>query len=53
MALCMDKDRVLEELSKTQRKRIRVLLKARKPALDESKKLMDTLERILSDLEDE
>jgi hypothetical protein len=53
MALCMDKDRVLEELSKTQRKRIRVLLKARKPALDESKKLMDTLERILSDLETE
>jgi hypothetical protein len=51
--LCTDKDRVLVELSKPQRKRIRVLLKARKPALDESKKIMDTLERILSDLEDE
>jgi hypothetical protein len=50
MALCMDENRVLKELSETQRKRIRVLLKARKPALDESKKLMDTLERILSDL---
>ncbi len=53
MDLCKDKDRVLEELSKRDRKRIRALLKARKPALDESKKLMDTLENILFDLEDE
>jgi hypothetical protein len=53
MDLCTDKNRVLEELSKKDRKTIRALLKARKPALDESKKVTDTLERILSDLEDE
>ena len=53
MDLCTDKNRVLEELSKRERKTIRALLKARKPALDESKKVMDTLEKILSDLEEE
>lgn len=53
VALCMDKDRVLEELSKAERKKIRTLIKARKPGLDEWKNLMDTFEEILSDLEDE
>jgi len=53
MALCTDKDRVLEELSKAERKRIRALIKNRKPALDEWKNLMGTLEGILLDLEDE
>jgi hypothetical protein len=53
MALCIDKDRVLEELSKAERKKIRALIKARKPGLDEWKSLMDTFEGILSDLEDE
>lgn len=53
MALCTDKDRVLEELSKAERKRIRALIKTRKPGLDEWKNLMDTLEGILSDLENE
>jgi len=52
-ALCTDKDRVLEELSKAERKKIRALIKARKPGLDEWKGLMDTLEGILSELEDE
>ncbi|MGB6063253.1 MAG: ankyrin repeat domain-containing protein [Desulfomonilaceae bacterium] len=53
MKLCTDKDRVLEELSKAERKKIRALIKARKPGLDEWKNLMGTLEGILSDLEDE
>jgi hypothetical protein len=53
MALCTDKDRVLEELSKAERKKIRALIKERKPGLDEWKKLMETFEGILSDLEDE
>ncbi len=53
MALCTDKDRVLEELSKAERKKIRALIKSRKPGLDEWKNLMGTLEGILSDLEDE
>ena len=43
----------LEELSKAERKKIRALIKARKPGLDEWNSLMDTFERILSDLEDE
>jgi ankyrin repeat protein len=51
--LCKDKDRVLEELSKAERKKIRSLIKERKPGLDEWKNLMDTFEGILSDLEDE
>ncbi len=51
--LCADKDRVLEELSRAERKKIRSLIKKRKPSLDEWKGLMDTLEGILSDLEDE
>jgi uncharacterized protein len=51
--LCKDKDRVLEELSRAERKKIRSLIKARKPGLDEWKNLMDTFEAILSDLEDE
>ncbi len=50
MALCTDRDRVIKELSKTERKRIRALIKARKPGLDDWKSLMDTLEGILSDL---
>ncbi|AFM26047.1 ankyrin repeat domain-containing protein [Desulfomonile tiedjei] len=50
MALCTDKDRLVDELSKTERKRIRALIKARKPGLDEWKNLMDTLEGILSGL---
>ena len=53
MALCTDKERVLEELSKAERKKIRALIKERKPGLDEWKKLMVTFEDILSDLEDE
>ena len=53
LALCRDKDRVLEELSKAERKKIRALIKERKPGLDEWKKLMVTFEDILSDLEDE
>lgn len=53
MALCTDKDRVLEELSKAERKKIRALIKERKPSLDEWKNLMDTFEGILSDLEGE
>lgn len=53
MDLCTDKNRVLLELSKRERKTIRALLKARKPGLDEWKHLMDTFEGILSDLEDE
>lgn len=53
MDLCKDKDRVLEELSKTQRKKIRALIKTRKPALDEWKGLMDTFEGILSSLAEE
>ncbi len=53
MALCKDKDRVLEELSKAERKKIRALIKERKPVLDEWKELMETFEDILSDLEDE
>ncbi|MBM3299953.1 MAG: hypothetical protein FJY85_08365 [Deltaproteobacteria bacterium] len=53
MDLCTDKDRVLEELSRAERKKIRALIKARKPGLDEWKNLMDTFEGILSDLEDE
>ncbi len=53
MALCIDKDRVLEELSRAERKKIRALIKERKPGLDEWKSLMDTFEGILSDLEDE
>ncbi|MDQ7785471.1 MAG: hypothetical protein RDU20_21490, partial [Desulfomonilaceae bacterium] len=51
--LCADKDRVLEELSRAERKKIRTLIKQRKPTLDEWKGLMDTLEGILSELEDE
>ena len=53
MALCTDKDRVLDELSKAERRKIRALIKTRKPGLDEWKNLMDTFEGILSDLEDE
>jgi hypothetical protein len=53
MALCSDKDRVLEELSKAERKKIRALIKSRKPGLDEWKNLMDTFEEILSKLENE
>jgi len=53
MNLCTDKDRVLEELSKAERKKIRALIKERKPHLDEWKGLMDTFEGILSDLEEE
>ena len=53
MALCTDKDRVLEELSKAERKKIRALIKERKPGLDEWKKLMESFEGILSELEDE
>lgn len=53
MELCKDKDRVLEELSKAERRKIRSLIKARKPGLDEWKGLMDTLEGILSALEAE
>jgi uncharacterized protein len=51
--LCTDKERVLQELSKAERKKTRSLLKQRKPNVDEWKSLMDTLEGILSDLEDE
>jgi ankyrin repeat protein len=51
--LCKDKDRVLEELSRAERKKIRSLIKERKPGLDEWKSLMDTFEEILSDLEGE
>ena len=50
--LCTDKERVLEELSKAERKKIRILIKERKPALDEWKNLMDAFEVILSDLEE-
>lgn len=50
MALCTDRDRLVEELSKTERKRIRALIKARKPGLDEWKNLIDTLEGLLSGL---
>ncbi len=53
MALCTDKDRVLQELSKAERKKIRALIKERKPGLDEWKELMEAFEGILSDLEDE
>jgi len=53
MNLCTDKDRVLEELSKAERKKIRALIKERKPHLDEWKSLMDTFEGILSDLEEQ
>ena len=53
MELCTDKDRVLEELSRAERKKIRSLIKARKPGLDEWKNLMDTFEGILTKLEDE
>ena len=49
--LCKNKDRVLEELSRAERKKIRSLIKERKPGLDEWKSLMDTFEEILSDLE--
>jgi hypothetical protein len=53
IARCTDKDRVLEELSEAEHKEIRALIKERKPGLDEWKKLMETFEVILSDLEDE
>jgi hypothetical protein len=53
MDLCTDKDRVLEELSKAERKKIRALIRERKPGLDEWKNLMDTFEGILSDLEND
>lgn len=53
MALCTDKNRVLQELSKAERKKIRALIKERKPGLDEWKRLMETFEVILSDLKDE
>ena len=42
-----------EELSKAERKKIRALIKERKPGLDEWKKLMESFEGILSELEDE
>jgi hypothetical protein len=53
MALCTDKHRVLDELSKAERRKIRALIKARKPGLDDWKNLMDTFEGILSDLEND
>jgi hypothetical protein len=49
--LCGDKDRVLEELSRAERKKIRSLIKERKPILDEWKGIMDNLEQILTDLD--
>ncbi len=53
VALCADKERLLQELSKAERKKILTLLKKRKPGLNEWEKLMDTLEGILNELEEE
>ena len=53
VALCADKGRLLEELSKAERKKILTLVKKRKPGLNEWKKLMDNLEGILNELEAE
>lgn len=53
VALCADKERLLEELSKAERKKILTLVKKRKPGLNEWKKLMDNLEEILNELEAE
>jgi uncharacterized protein len=52
LELCTDKDRVLEELSKAERKKIKLLIKARKSVVDEWKTVMDRFYGILSDLED-
>jgi len=53
MALCTDKDRVLEELSRAERKKMRPLIKERKRALYEMNTLIERFDGILSDLEDE
>jgi len=44
---------VLQEPSKAERKKIRSLIKQRKPSVDEWKGIIDTLEEILSDLEND
>ncbi len=53
MDLCSDKDRVLRELSKAERQRIRALISKRKPGLDEWKRVMESLEGILSEIGEE
>ncbi len=51
--LCTDKDRVIQDLSRAERKKIRSLIKDRKPGLDEWKGIMDNLEGILSGLDED
>lgn len=52
VALCGDKERLLQELSKAERKKILTLVKKRIPGLAEWKALMENLEGILKELEE-